>query len=161
VPYVRPLIRRVRAGTVSSEAPVTRAIEGPFAVGDTVIVLGGNWSSTDYLPAVKTLRDRAGFRFFHVVYDLVAVYCAGYIPPEVTGLFTDYLAAAIQTADGLIAISQSTKRDCLRFMKDHELKPIPVGVMRLGDESAKAAEGSQAVSPNASLEPGNFILCVS
>jgi glycosyltransferase involved in cell wall biosynthesis len=158
VPYVRTLGRRVRR-QIFAETSV-RAAEGPFAAGDTVIVLGGNWSSTDYLPAIQVLRNRVGFHFYHVVYDLVPVFCPGYVPPEVVGLFTDYLAQTCQAADGLIAISESTKRDCLKFIKENGLKTVPVGVMRLGDESAQAVD-LKPVSPNANLTPGNFILCVS
>jgi glycosyltransferase involved in cell wall biosynthesis len=159
VPYARSVARRLRERSVT-ETPV-RAVAGPFAAGDTVLVLGGNWSGTDYMPAIQTLRRRAGFRFYHVVYDLVPAFFTGYVPPEVVGLFTGYLERVCRTADGLIAISESTKRDCLKFMKDHGLKEIPVGVMRLGDESAKAAAGAKPSSPNPALAPGKFILCVS
>ncbi|GAB4049551.1 hypothetical protein GCM10028775_18410 [Catellatospora paridis] len=158
VPLVRTVGRRVRR-QILTEASV-RAVEGPFAAGDTVIVLGGNWNNADYLPAIQVLRNRTGFRFYHVVHDLVPVFCPGYVPPEVVGRFTDYLAQTCQVADGLIAVSESTKRDCLRFIKEHGLKTVPVGVMRLGDESAQAVD-RKPVSPNADLMPGNYILCVS
>ena len=134
--------------------PTTPALT--FSSDDTLLIMGKPW---DYPSFIETLRKEKidnNFKIVQVVYDLIPVFF-----PHLFGLalFKPYVQHMFETAaisDGLLAISESTKKDMQRFCNEMFIPCPPIHVIRLGDDFAKATP----MKPGIKVERDNYILCV-
>jgi len=128
-----------------------------FASGDTVLVMGKPWDFPSFMESIRRQKLRAGFKLFQVVYDLIPVFEPHLHGEPLIKQYTQHMFEVAALSDGLVAISESTKRDMIKFCKELKLNCPPIKVIRLGDDFAKV-EPRKPLKP--SLKSGSYILNV-
>ena len=121
----------------------------PFGRGDQVLVLGHGWHDPSMQQALARARIRTGFRLHQLLYDTVPVDFPQFYGGGFAAEYMRYLFEALRSSDGLLAISETTRGDALKFC-DELLIPRPeIRVIRLGDEPvALAARAAEAPAPS-------------
>lgn len=127
-----------------------------FSKNDTVLVLGSPWANPDMLPYLISAKKTTGFKLIILIYDLIPILMPHLFGEQLLEEFTHCLFDTVTNADGLVAISESTKRDVQKFMNDLLVPEIPVGTVRLGDEF----ERPNFIKPNIYIKSNHFILSV-
>lgn len=126
-----------------------------FARGDVLVSAGLDWDFKD-LPQLYRLKREHGFHVVLVCYDLIPVLFPHLCRAEVAQVFPRYYADMAWVADHVLCISESSRRDFLKYVKQIGA-PLPrTSLMRLGsvpDAHAPAEVGH--------LVDGPFILFVS
>ncbi len=125
----------------------------PFAQGDTVVVLGGIWHGS-FATDMAIQKQQKGFRFVHVVHDMVPVVCPQCVVEDLPEVFAAYKEKIFSIADGLLINSESSKKDAIAFMKQRKIAIPKHTVFRLADEVA-TGKTPRAVH---GLRPQEFIL---
>ena len=128
---------------------------------DTRIISGGlDWQYKD-LRALWTLKQTCRFSYCAILYDLIPVRFPQFVVPGYVELLTDYFGELLWLADQTMCISESTRRDWLRYAYEVGAKPVPSTVFPLGcDLSPVAAPGSKVELPP-ELQDKRFALYVS
>jgi glycosyltransferase involved in cell wall biosynthesis len=141
-------------GQVHTPAPAV-----DFLAGDVLLVLSGDWSDNTFADLIRELRDARGFKVLQIVYDMLPVVLPGYFVPGMPEQFSTYMERMLHNCDGVLAISESTKRDVVRFQKEHKLGQVPVKVFRLGEDFVEQAGVKPDISQT-NVKKGQYILCV-
>lgn len=131
-----------------------------FTKQDTVIILGKPWDTMSFIDVLRVQKLAADFRVVHLIYDMVPSFLPHTFGYPLPSNYTTYMFEAISLSDQLIAISESTKRDIVRFCEEELLPAPPITVVKLGD-SQPPADGQERSQGVAGLTPGSFILYVS
>jgi glycosyltransferase involved in cell wall biosynthesis len=142
--------------SIKHPVPKFRPKPARFKRDDVVLILGAGWARPSILDTLWRRKQTEGFKVFHFVHDIIPVYFPHLFGPGHFELSVNYFFDVAATCDGLLANSESTKRDMLRFCQDLNLPQLPIDVVRLGDEIPDRPEG--APPKGVELEPGNFIL---
>ena len=157
-PWLWGLVRRSRIGSVTKASiSSTHRVKGPFDENDDVLVLGGIWFGS-FISDMARLKRRQKFKFFHFIHDMIPIIVRGYVVEGLPESFAAYKRKVFSISDGIIANSQSTLRDVLRFMEQESIIPPPSVVVRIGEDLSASAS-----SKNPALEKtigGEFMLCV-
>lgn len=136
-PIATKVARRIRRVAASMRAQQTQPARETFAFreDDTVLVFGGHWDKPHYAGLLADIKQRYKARVAHVVYDMIPVYDRAHVAEEEHERFPRYIRAISAIADVIYAISESTKRDYLRFLKENKIKHTPkVQVIILGED---------------------------
>ena len=128
-------------------------VGSPFRKGDVVVVLGGIWHGS-FADDMTNQKQEKGFKFIHVVHDMVPVVCPQCVVEDLPEVFASYKDKIFRIADGLMINSKSSKKDALAFMKQHGIAVPDSVVFRLADERLEDIK-SEAVP---ALKPGEFLL---
>ena len=128
-----------------------------FAAGASLVNLGSSWWQPDYMRRVRDLKRRHAVRYIPFVYDCIPLlypqHCAGALVDE----FARWFAQLCLLADGVVVISESTRRDFDRLRQ--AMLPqveIPVFTLPLDADSGLAAAASAAP-----LAPRPYVLFVA
>lgn len=143
----------------AAKKPVVQIDTPPlhFSKDDIVLLLGKPWDYETFIEVLAAEKAQYGFKVVEVVYDLIPIFF-----PHLFGLplfepYVKHMFDSCALADGLLAISESTRKDTLKFCSDMLLPKPNVEVIRLGDDFSRI----ESVKPGLpGLEEGNFILCV-
>lgn len=130
-------------------------LEVQFSKEDKVIVLGAGWHKTGFIYKLRELKNQECFSVVHVIYDLIPVYFPHFFGPGLYEHYTKYLFEAIVLSNQLIAISESTRNDTIRFCEQLGINTPPIDIIRLGEDIV--------INPKSSsdrLESEEYILCV-
>ena len=147
---LRRAARRDTAGARRPSSPVSLNVGSD----DALLVLGKVWDEPALVDALTRTKLIRGCRLHYLVYDLIPVFQPHLFGPGLFERYASYLFDMCSTADGLLAISQSTRADLERFCADLLIPQPPIEVVRLGED---VLPQEQAVS---GIEPGGFILTV-
>lgn len=128
-----------------------------FNKGDTVIILGNSWDKPELVPTLSILRTQKSLKVFQVIYDLIPIYQPQAFNAELFKMYSNNMFEVVSNSDGLMAISESSKRDTLRFCKDVGLNCPPIEVIRLGDD---IPVGKNPTQPSGISLGEDFLLCV-
>ena len=128
-----------------------------FSKNDTVLILGNSWDRDTILRDLRAAKDHAHFKVVQLIYDLIPIYEPHSFNEELYEKYTRHMFEIIDLSDNLLAISESSKKDLLRFCKDVRLPEPEVNVIRLGDEIEVE---SQPTRPSEVPENTSFVLCV-
>lgn len=128
-----------------------------FGPTDTVLVLGAGWSSPSLQAALADQKHAIGIQIYQLLYDLTPILLPQCFGAGFTEKFTRYLFEAMSISDGLIAISERSRSDALRFCDDLLISPPPIEVFRLGDELPGSDGGPEAIEP---LKDSEFVLSI-
>ncbi|HTE57626.1 MAG TPA: glycosyltransferase family 1 protein [Verrucomicrobiae bacterium] len=161
-PERRTLIKRVLKKAKRTMRPPQPAVATPttpamrFGADDIVLITGKAWDYRSFMEALRKDKLDQHFKIIQVVYDLIPIFF-----PHLFGLplfkpYTQHMFEVGALSDGLLAISESSKRDMLNYCKGMLIPPPPIDVIRLGDDFAKVEPVKPGIK---SLKPGNFILC--
>jgi glycosyltransferase involved in cell wall biosynthesis len=152
---VKRLAKRVLAkpeGT-GHDTAVHVVTSSPFGPNDVVVVLGGIWHGS-FAADMAREKEKRSFKFVHIVHDMIPDRVPAFVVEDLPGVFRAYKKIIFSIADGLIINSDSSKRDALLFMKEHNITPPPIHRFRIADEkhASKATPRKGA--------PKEFMLCV-
>jgi glycosyltransferase involved in cell wall biosynthesis len=131
------------------------ATRHPFADGDTVLVIGGNWGDDfiGFAEGLVKIKQQTAIRLLHVVHDFIPVRYPNYFAPSDS--YDRYFTKIAQAADGFLCVSQSTASDLADYLQRKGAADTPIKVFRLGEDFREATP----IKPNLPLED-DFILCV-
>lgn len=108
-------------------------VRSPFSTSDTVLVVGSIWIG-GFIDDLTESKKRVGFSLVHFSFDMIPTILPGFVVPWLPKVFTSYHKQVLETAEGIIAISESTARDIKEFASKDKIKTIPpIKVVRIGD----------------------------
>ncbi len=129
-----------------------------FEPDDVYFSMGLDWEYND-LERVYRERRRVGFRSVLFCYDTIPVRFPHLMSFDARQHFARYFVDVAHSADRVVAISQTSRRDFLALMEETGGPQPPVDVVHLGTDLDVTE--SRVRSPFASLEERAFVLCVS
>lgn len=129
-----------------------------FTKEDDVLILGMAWENLNIQRVLGELRSSVGFHLIQLVYDLIICLYPQLHHPSNYLPYTTHIKGVIADSDKLLAISESTKKDILKFAKQEHLPQPYVEVIRLGDELLKKDKNHK--KPVIDGLKKDFILCV-
>ncbi len=137
-PIALKVARRIKHEIAASRQegqPVVIRETFAFKKGDTVLVFGGHWDKPHYVSVLAGIKKKFDATVATVVYDLIPVYDRAHVAEEEHTRFPLYIKAISEFTDVVYVISESTKRDYLRFLKENGVKNKPkVQVVILGED---------------------------
>lgn len=165
-PRIKPLAGRAYHGTHHmihiTKSAFVRTKQGPqqkahFRANDSVIIVGAGWVRPTILDELWRRKQRAGFKVYHFIHDVIPVKYPHLFGPGHFELFTEYLFEVAHVSDGLITNSIASKNDTIEYFKNLLLPEPPIGVIRLGDELELKGE---PIIPMQRFKSGEYILAV-
>lgn len=127
---------------------------------DTLIVLWGEWGDEKYRATITTVKGH-GTTLVQVVYDMLPVLAPQYSGHSTQAMY-DHYTQTMPISDLVLSISESTKNDLTKWLRDQNLKVPKIEVFRLGDDFAlsKPIKPSQSSFIDGMGSEKNYILCV-
>ncbi len=142
-----------------SKARVNNDDSVTFAAHDAVVLLGKPWDTPTFVDVLRDQKQNQHFKVFHLIYDMIPVFLPHTFGKPLPEDYTRYMFEALGLADHVFAISESTKRDVLKFCKEELLVAPPISVLRLGDSVIDIGSLGEDDSVSG-VKPESFILCV-
>lgn len=134
-----------------------KEVKVKFTSNDTVLVLSGDWSDTVFAEYMARLKTEHGIKVIQIVYDMLPVLFPSYFIVGMPKQFDNYMKRMLSLSDAVLAISESTKKDVVAYMKGHSINLVPVQVFRLGNDFVK----TDAKRPsNHDLKEHTYVLTV-
>jgi glycosyltransferase involved in cell wall biosynthesis len=147
---VGQLVRRLEGGRPS--------LEGAQA-GDVLLMVGENWTQYDF-EAVRALRRQSGMRIAALCQDLIPEVCPQFFDGgDFVARYRRYAKFLVSDVDLVVAISQSTRNDILRFAAGRGGLAGEIATVQLGAD-LDAPEPLRPAAP-LDLAPGRFVISVS
>ena len=158
------IARKIRSLTSQRlpESTEVTEVSAPFIQGDTILVMGGIWVGT-FIDDLLTCKTRQGLIFAHFAFDMIPTLFPGYVVDWLPKAFGDYQEKVFGAAEGILAISESTKKDVELFISDRAITNSPrLTTVRIGETIDGVAE-SKPSRPSSlpELNSRDFILSVS
>ncbi len=127
-----------------------------------VLLMMSDWHGSDinFINALKEAQSN-GVDLIQLVYDMLPI-----IAPQYSGHATAYLSRYVKAifplCKLLIAISEQTKIDIQKWLKNNNLVPPDIAVIRLGDDFkvARPVKPSDPSFKKLNIEGNDYILCV-
>lgn len=141
-------------------APRNAAPAITFNSQDTLVILGKSWDMPELIPTLGKLKQAQGFKLVHLIHDMIPTLEPHLFGPGLFEPYTKCMFEVCALSDGILANSQSTKRDILRFCKMVAISPPQVEVVRLGDDLMNLELDPNMPAPNPRIKKGEFILQV-
>lgn len=128
--------------------------------GDVLFVLWGEWADETYRTKLVSCKQ-SGARLVNIVYDVLPL-----VTPQYSGHSTEPMRAfyseVIPLCDLVLSISEHTKQDLAKWLKEQKL-PVPkIKTFRLGDDfTIPAEDGDPSARLKAILDKDKkYLLCV-
>ena len=139
---------------LSNKKPVHDIETVIFSSGDILFVAGSNWDNFPMWNYIKKLAVDHDVSYVQILYDMVPLAKPKLIHPDAHVHFSKYVSFLSGYSQNVLAISESTKKDFLKFGKadaDH------VSVIRLGEDFASTAKPAR---PSTIKPKEEFVLTV-
>jgi glycosyltransferase involved in cell wall biosynthesis len=131
-----------------------------FAPGSVYVSLGLDWDHKD-MADIYRKKQAHGFRCLFMCYDIIPVLLPHLCVGDVSRLFAHYFADLAWTADRILCISHSTRRDLLALLDQLGVPERSAEVIRLGGDILPAAQSPAASSALAPHLTQPYVLFVS
>ncbi len=131
----------------------------PFRPTDCYLSMGLDWDWND-LAALWDCKRTHGFRTVLYCYDVIPVYFPHLMSFDARQYFAGYFVNLAHCADHVVAISEATRDDYLRFLEEVGAPTPPVTVIHLGTDIQDRCEPADVGPPAAELARRPFVLCV-
>lgn len=127
---------------------------------DTVLIMGKSWDLPELIPTLGRLKQEQGFRLVHLIHDMIPI-----LEPHLFGhgLFEPYTKCMFDVcslSDGILTVSESTKRDVARFCEMLAIPTPPLKAVHLGDDLLDMELPEDMPAPDPRIKKGEFILHV-
>lgn len=156
-------IQELEFTTHASRTPTpVRLVVKPIELdSDTILISGGHdWNDKD-LRGIADLKQRYGFQYWAVIYDIIPLLFPKYLVPGYVELLAEYFQRLTALANHVMCISEATRRDWIGYCKAQGVHDMPCDVFPLGsDLSPEPAAGPAAELPPA-LSGKRYALIVS
>ncbi|WP_133149325.1 glycosyltransferase family 4 protein [Caulobacter zeae] len=138
----------------STIVPLAEVVIGKVALdADTRIISGGlDWEYKD-LRTIYELKKVHGFSYAAIVYDLIPQMMPQFVVPSYVNLLKDYFGELFWVADACMCISESTRRDMMRYCEQFGIPAPRSDAFPLGCDVVSAKPGSGEAEPPAELPP--------
>jgi glycosyltransferase involved in cell wall biosynthesis len=138
--------------------PVDLALGAPLALGpdDVVVSVGDDWFHKD-AAAIAEIKQRCGFRYVVMCYDLIPVLFPAFFPARDTALFQRHWTAMFAIADRVLVTSRRVESDIREFCGKSGIEVGEVVIVSLGYDPVQA---DPAFTLPRGLKPGKFALFV-
>jgi glycosyltransferase involved in cell wall biosynthesis len=128
----RGLARRwIEHGPLPLVAPNRIVDLGP---DDTLLSLGGGWTTDPDARFYRRLHTETGVRIAHLLFDLIPIVRPDFFPPVAHAVFAPWLRGMAAVSELVFAISRQTERDFADFCEREKLPRPSLNVVRLGDD---------------------------
>jgi glycosyltransferase involved in cell wall biosynthesis len=121
--------------------------------------MGKSWDLPDLIPTLGRLKQTQKFKLIHLVHDMIPILEPHLFGPGLFEPYTDCLFEVCSLSDGILTVSQSTKKDVQRFCKMLAIPVPPIDVVHLGDDFQDVQLAADEPAPDPRIEK-NFILQV-
>ena len=126
---------------------------------DTLICAGTPWEHSD-IYSIKALKERLGFRFVTLCYDIIPLQFPQYYKEQDVAAFRQYYNVAFPLTDLVVFTARATERDALTYCKTHHLNIKDACVVSPGADAAAPRLSSNTTLPP-DLERGRYAILVS
>ena len=103
-----------------------------FRHGDVLITIGLDWEYPGLHDTIRTLKRQHGLIVVSCCYDLIPILYPQYCVGDVASWFKNYLIDMTWVSDGILCISENTRRDFQDFALSVGLPPSRTEVIKLG-----------------------------
>jgi len=170
-PFRREEILQIQAQELSSGNGPEKARNGPIPLAaiphrlakldsDTFLISGGlDWDYKN-VRALTALKQRYGFRYCTIIYDIIAILFPHLVVPEISSALTNYFNDLVWLTDEAMCISEQTRRDWISFSRERRSDPGPAYVFPLGSDLPVVDATAPTDFPEA-LRDRRFALFVS
>ncbi len=150
--------QRDAAGRRIAHVPAGLALGGDAGLGrgDVLFSAGSDWFHLE-AAELGALKQRQGFRYAAMCYDLIPLTHPQFYAPAEVALVREHWRAALPLADLVIANAHCIAADVARFCRAEGLPPPQTAVLPLGYDPPRAGSGPLP----APLEPNRYALFVS
>jgi glycosyltransferase involved in cell wall biosynthesis len=132
-----------------------------FAEGDVLFSAGGGWMREGYTELLAALKASHGLRCATLIYDVIPHSHPHFFWEGFPPIFTEWLKASVPLSDLIFTISESSRRDILRFQSDAGESLVPtVKVIRLGDSLLHEIHEPAVPTTKIDLTSRQFVLTV-
>lgn len=130
----------------------------PFTDHDIVLVLGGNWAFSTFMPTLDRVKKSVnGLKSVHVIYDMIPVLHPGFFPEAMEESYAEYIQYVLKYSDFSLAISENTKSDAELYASKKGIINKSIETFRLGEDFVKI----RAEKPDVEgLKSSEFLFCV-
>jgi glycosyltransferase involved in cell wall biosynthesis len=104
-----------------------------FEKDDIVLVMGKPWDNIKIQDKLIEEHYKKKFKLVQLVYDLVIPFNPQLHHPSIFKQYTQNMFEAVSNSDLLLAISENTRNDILKFANLLAIQPPEIRVIRLGD----------------------------
>lgn len=145
-------------GATVPTIPLGHASDGELALcaDDVVVSCGADWEGKD-LDAIAAMKQRDGFAYVSICYDLIPWKHPDFWPPGVADAVVSHYARLAGVADVVMCISEASARDYEAFCHALDIAAPRMATFRLGD---LPSEPSVDAPLPPGLDSGRYVLCV-
>jgi glycosyltransferase involved in cell wall biosynthesis len=129
-----------------------------FRAGDVLLSLGATWGLRAHAEACSHLR-RHGVIVMRMIYDLIPTLKPQWVYPVQHQAITQWARAVLADSDGILTISEFSRREIERYCHESRLPIPPVRVIRLGDVLESCGDTAPPYPRFVPQRP--FFVCVS
>jgi glycosyltransferase involved in cell wall biosynthesis len=144
----------------ASAGPALEAVACAIQPGDLLLNIGSGWRQPAYTPALAALKDKVGFRYVVLIYDVIPWKLSDIFEEDVRQPFIEWASATMGIADRIMTISEHSRKDILEFVSSFGLARKPIDVIRLGQSPIESANGRVSLGRRFERDPAGFVLCV-
>lgn len=132
-----------------------------FGYGDILVTMGLDWDYPGLHDEIKRLTKAYNLTVIVCCYDLIPVLYPQYCVSDVASWFKNYLIDMTWSADGVVCISENTRRDYRALVDQMGLPPRRLEVIRLGASLPPQTEGAPISKEVRDVLDRQFFLFVS
>ena len=132
-----------------------------FRYGDVLITMGLDWEYPGLHDEIRRLARAYNLTVITCCYDLIPVLYPQYCVSDVASWFKNYFIGMAWAADGILCISENTRRDYFDLAQRLGLPPRRAEVIKLGSSLPPQIEGSPVSSEVKQVLDGRYFLFVS
>jgi glycosyltransferase involved in cell wall biosynthesis len=145
---------------LQNRLPLNDVTNGCVALNEsTAIISGGlDWEHKE-MRAIYHLKEKLGFKYIPIIYDLIPIKMPHYVVPHYVNLLTEYFGELIWTADACLCISETTRMEFADYCRENGAAPPPSLSFPLGSNPPEDASDLDEFPPE--LDNKNYVLFVS
>jgi glycosyltransferase involved in cell wall biosynthesis len=158
-------VRKAQAtefGTLTERRRTTTPQMKPVELApDVVIISGGHdWEYKD-VEQLMLLKRKYRFQYCAIVYDLIPIFFPQYFLPGHLRLMTAYFQGLTLLADQVMCISETTRKDWIRYCRGHGNREVHAEVFPLGSDIRQVPRDHTQHALPSSLAGKRYALFVS
>jgi glycosyltransferase involved in cell wall biosynthesis len=149
-------IKRFVAENVKSEPEVEGRKLFKFNNEDRLLVFGAHWDKPHYIDTLTAIKQTYSLKISHNINDIIPIVDKGHVAEEEHVRFPKYIDSISRLSETIFVISEATKKDYIRFLKENNIKQPIIKKITLGENYTS----TEPVKPLHFDEKNDYILMV-